>query len=89
MENTIPNETPSQKKRMFPYIVSKSRYLALIAAFTTVGVLGGLGYFVFVGCETNACGITSSPYLSMVWGGLLGYVLPDIFVKTKKEEAGK
>ena len=87
---TPTNNMPSQPgKKSFPYTVSKSRYMTIIAVFTAVGTLAGLGYYLLVGCETNQCGITSSPYLTMVWGGLMGYVVPDIFVKYDKEAAGK
>lgn len=35
---------------------------------------GGLGYLWhrLVGCSTGACPIVRSPYLSVIWGALLG-----------------
>lgn len=89
METQNNSEASKPKKKSFPYKVSKSRYMTIMAVFTAVGVLGGLGYYLLVGCETNQCGITSSPYLTMVWGGLMGYFIPDIFLKYDKEGAGK
>jgi len=37
-----------------------------------IGSLTGFLYFYFIGCNSGSCGITSNPYMSMVWGGLLG-----------------
>ena len=36
------------------------------------GALAGFLYYYFVGCASGSCAITSSPYMSTVWGGLLG-----------------
>jgi len=40
-----------------------------------VGGVAGFLYYYFVGCDSGSCGITSNPYMSMVWGGLLGLFL--------------
>jgi hypothetical protein len=40
-----------------------------------LGALAGLAYQRFVGCRTGACAITSNPYLSAVYGAVMGYVL--------------
>ncbi|MFH1121428.1 MAG: hypothetical protein V1775_16540 [Bacteroidota bacterium] len=49
-----------------------------IAGFVT-GVIGGFIYYKTVGCSSGGCAITSNPYMSMLWGGLLGYLVADIF----------
>lgn len=50
-----------------------------------VGVIGGYLYYHFVGCSSGGCAITSNPYMSILWGGLMGYLLADIFkLKDKK-----
>lgn len=38
----------------------------------TIGGMAGFLYYYFVGCNSGSCGITSNPYMSVVWGGLLG-----------------
>jgi len=41
-----------------------------LAVFT--GALIGYLYYHFVGCSSGTCAITSNPYMSTIWGGLLG-----------------
>ncbi len=64
-----------------PRRIDSRRYLWVLGAFVILGVVGGYAYYALIGCQTGSCGITSNPYLSMLWGGLLGYLLPDFFVK--------
>lgn len=71
-----------------PFLVDSRRYLWFVGGFTALGVLGGYAYFALIGCQTGGCAITSNPYMSMAWGGAVGYLLPDFFVKKKKEEEG-
>jgi hypothetical protein len=40
-----------------------------------VGGLAGFLYYYFVGCSSGNCAITSNPYMSIIWGGLLGLFL--------------
>lgn len=51
------------------------------ALFTLVGALVGLGYYYFVGCSTGSCPITSNPVSSMVYMGLIGWLLSGVFGK--------
>ncbi|HSW67437.1 MAG TPA: DUF6132 family protein [Bacteroidales bacterium] len=44
----------------------------------TLGVIGGYLYFYFIGCRSGACSITANPWLSMLWGAALGYLLGDL-----------
>ena len=45
------------------------------ALFALGGGLVGLGYYYLVGCSTGTCAITSSPLNSMVYMGLIGWLL--------------
>jgi hypothetical protein len=40
-----------------------------------VGGLLGFLYYYYVGCKSGTCAITSNPYMSMLWGGLMGFFL--------------
>ncbi|GIV29286.1 MAG: hypothetical protein KatS3mg028_0352 [Bacteroidia bacterium] len=52
---------------------------------TLIGlVLGGIGGFVYykqIGCISGACPITSNPYISTLYGMLLGALLTNSFEK--------
>ena len=39
------------------------------------GSVLGFAYYYFVGCSTGACPISSNPYVSTAYGGLIGLVL--------------
>lgn len=47
--------------------------------FAAGGALAGLGYYYFVGCSTGSCAITSNPYSSMLYMGLVGLLLSGVF----------
>ena len=51
--------------------------------FVAAGALAGLGYYYLFGCSGN-CSITSSPWMTMVYVGIIGGLLGEI---TKKKEA--
>jgi len=60
-----------------------SRTTLLILAGIVIGATGGFLYYYFIGCRTGTCPITSSPWLSMLWGAAVGYLLFDMFRKKK------
>jgi hypothetical protein len=43
--------------------------------FVIGGAVLGFTYYRFVGCRTGACPITSSPYISTLYGALMGLLL--------------
>lgn len=51
---------------------------------TVVGLIGGYIYYIKVGCTSGTCPITSNPWLTLLWGGMIGYLLGGMFEKTKK-----
>lgn len=52
-----------------------------------IGVIGGYLYWANVGCLSGTCPITSSPVMSVIWGGVMGSLLFSIIFgkKTNKE----
>ena len=46
-----------------------------------VGVIGGYIYYIKVGCNSGSCPITSNPWMTMLWGLLMGYLVGDMFNK--------
>ena len=44
-----------------------------------LGALGGYIYYIKVGCTTGSCAITSNPWISTLWGALMGYLVFDMF----------
>jgi hypothetical protein len=55
---------------------------------TVVGMFSGFMYYYFIGCRTGNCPLTSSPWLSMLWGAAVGYLVFDLFAK-KKQSPGQ
>jgi hypothetical protein len=49
----------------------------------TIGVVvgGGLGfaYYKFVGCSTGTCPLTSNPFLSAIYGSVVGALVAGSF----------
>ena len=50
-----------------------------------VGMTGGYLYYYFVGCNSGTCPITSNPYISVLYGGVMGYLVFDLFKKKEKQ----
>jgi len=61
--------------------------IPLIALIGPVmGAIGGYVYYEKVGCVSGTCAITSNPWLSIAWGGALGYLVFDMFNFRKKKK---
>jgi hypothetical protein len=43
--------------------------------FVIGGAVVGFGYQRLVGCRTGTCPITSNPYVSTIYGAVMGYLL--------------
>jgi hypothetical protein len=40
-----------------------------------IGALGGYAYYYFIGCSNGLCPISSNPYISTAYGGVIGALL--------------
>lgn len=69
-ENTKP--VKFYKKRLL-YFFTFFSMAGLVA-----GAIGGYIYYLTVGCSTGSCAISSSPWLSTLWGGAIGYLIGDL-----------
>lgn len=69
MENNC--EVKPRPRTIKEYFKSWSFWKTFLA--TSIGALAGFSYYYFVGCTSGTCAITSSPYISTMWGGMLGF----------------
>ncbi|MDD2294510.1 MAG: DUF6132 family protein [Eubacteriales bacterium] len=70
------NDTRKSKKRL--------RYLPLVA-LALLGAVGGYLFYRFVGCASGTCAITSNPYISTIYGGVIGALLGSTIAPMKRE----
>jgi hypothetical protein len=68
--NCKTTEKPKSVKEFFT-----SSYFWKPFAGLTIGAAGGFLYYYFIGCNSGSCAITSSPYMSTLMGGFLGFFL--------------
>lgn len=57
-------------------------YKRILSIFAGAGL--GFAYYYFIGCNSGTCAITSSPYISTAYGGLIGFLFT--FPSKKKSE---
>ena len=50
------------------------------------GALLGFAYYYYVGCYNGSCAISSNPYISTVYGGLIGFLISFPSKRKKKKE---
>jgi hypothetical protein len=50
------------------------------------GSILGYAYYYFIGCYNGSCAITSNPYISTLYGALMGLIFAFPSGKKKREE---
>lgn len=64
--------------------MNKKVILTLIGII--IGAVAGYLYYLNIGCESGTCAITSKPLNSTLYGGLMGGLIFNMFVKTPKKK---
>jgi len=60
------------------------KFIPLTAIIGLVaGAIGGYIYYIKIGCTSGTCPLTSNPYLTILWGAAMGYLVGDLFTKRK------
>ena len=60
--------------------------IILTVAGIIIGMVAGYIYYIEVGCTSGTCPITSKPLNSTLYGGLMGGLFFNMFVKPPKKE---
>ena len=61
------------------------KHYVRIGIFVVAGALAGLGWYYLFGCSGN-CAVTSSPWMTMAYVGVIGALL-GVVTEKKKEAA--
>jgi hypothetical protein len=77
-------DTGSSLSEKFNRWITSRNTLKNIAGLL-LGALGGFIYYRTIGCNSGSCAITSNPYMSILWGAAIGYLLADVFKIREKQ----
>jgi hypothetical protein len=61
----------------------KKYRVARKALFALIGGGAGFAYYYYIGCASGTCPITGSPYISTLYGMMMGFL---ISMNSKKKE---
>lgn len=68
------------KTRLYSFL--KNNAITILGI--VLGLAGGYLYWMYIGCSSGSCPITSSPLTSSLWGGTMGGLLFSMFKSNKK-----
>ncbi len=80
------NNTEKSQKTLKDRIFAYFPLISLIGL--VVGAIGGYFYYIEIGCKSGSCAITSNPYMSVLWGAAIGYLVFDLFRTRPKPKSG-
>jgi hypothetical protein len=46
-----------------------------------IGGVAGYAYYRFIGCSSGACPLTSNPYISTIYGAVMGALFSGAFTR--------
>jgi hypothetical protein len=46
-----------------------------------VGAVAGFAYYRYIGCSSGACPLTSNPYISTIYGAVMGALFSGAFTR--------
>ncbi|HLP16090.1 MAG TPA: DUF6132 family protein [Bacteroidota bacterium] len=55
----------------------------------SLGLIAGYAYYYYIGCASGTCPITGNPYISSLYGGLMGLLLVPSKKSAAKDEPAK
>lgn len=61
------NPTDEKRKKMIRIVIGVS-----------IGAILGFGYYKFVGCASGTCPITSNPWISTLYGAVMGALVAGV-----------
>jgi hypothetical protein len=61
--------------------------LILKGMIILAGLGGGYLYYHFIGCQNGYCPISSNPYISIIYGGVIGLLLALSLTSRKRKNA--
>lgn len=78
------NDSSETKVTYYEKMVSKAKGSIPEIFGTIIGGIVGFIYYYKVGCTSGTCPITSNPWLSVLWGAVMGYLVAGIFSSKQK-----
>jgi hypothetical protein len=71
---TPPDDAAAPPEFLAAVAERKRKMVLHTLAYVAVGAVLGFGYYKLVGCASGGCPITSNPYISTLYGALIGLV---------------
>ena len=65
-------------------MIAKAQIIKLSLGLVIGGAIG-FSYYYFIGCSSGTCPITSSPYISTIYGAVSGLIITFPTKKKNKE----
>ena len=62
-----------------PTMKGRSTMILRLALGVALGAAAGFAYYRFVGCASGTCPITGNPYISTVYGAVMGALASGAF----------